>query len=364
MTPADRPALCTPVRPHPRLALVLVLLLVLGACTNGDGDDGADPGDPADAGEGTAGADADPRARAVAATVDLVLAATDRQAGTTADMAEAVDALCATPSPEALSAARDAWVDAVTARAAVRVHAVRSLGDRTSMAAMDWPRDDMGIASLLAGGEPVTAATLQGGAAGRRGLFALEEVLLGEGSDALADGEEARCGYADAVAGLVAAEAARLVDAVAEDALNLTGQATVSASTAGAVDQLVNQHATTADDLGDMWLPDGSADVTLRGPGAIADDWTGAIADALAEVYAADALGGPLDADLRDRLATATGALAEAAAGLDGSLDAVPAAERDAAVAAADEVRVLVRTEVVSALDVILTFSDNDGDSG
>lgn len=82
------------------------------------------------------------------------------------------------------------------------------------------------------------------------------------------------------------------------------------------------------------------------------------------DVYAAGRLGGLLPDKTGEAVRSSLDD-AEAALTAGGSeLPSTEAPARADVYAAADDARVAVRTDVVSALDVVLSFSDNDGDSG
>jgi hypothetical protein len=134
-------------------------------------------------------------------------------------------------------------------------------------------------------------------------------------------------------------------------------------TTEGALDELVNTQVNLLDDMVDGRLaPDGA---TVGGGPADHDATSAAAAfETLADVYAPDRLGAPLPDDTRTRVHTAIDGAVQALGSADAGLDELDASARDHIHEAADEVRIVVRTDVVSALDVVLGFSDNDGDSG
>ena len=336
-----------------RLLIGWAVALVLAACT------GSDPADvPSSATDGS------DRAAAVAAVVDdVVVPAHTTLAETTGALVDEVDVLCTSPSDAHLTAARDAWREAASARAAERMVAVGPAMDRSSKAELDWQADPERIAEVLEKGG-VTPEQVATGASGARGLLALEDLLFGEGANTLAEGGDERCAYAAAVATLAADEAQRLADELAAgDADTLAGRGGVAMTTEGALDELVNTQVNLLDDMVDGRLaPDGA---TVGGGPADHDAASAAAAfETLADVYAPDRLGAPLPDDTRTRVQTAIDGAVQALGSADAGLDELDARTRDHIHEAADEVRIVVRTDVVSALDVVLGFSDNDGDSG
>lgn len=307
------------------------------------------------------------RAAAVGATVDeVVVPAHARLADTTATLAEEVTSLCAQPSEEQLGAARDAWREAAAARAAERPVAVGPAMDRSSKAELDWQADPERVDELLAGDRPVTPDAVATTASGARGLSATELLLFGDGADALATAEgERRCRYAASASTLVAAEASRLRDELAEGAADtLAGRGGVAMTADGAIDELVNTQVNTLDDLVDGRLaPDAGAEPG-GGPAAAGLATARAQLATMAALYEPQRLGGALPEPTRDSVRAT---IEEAVAALDGDGDGLPTSEspeRAELYAAVDRARVAVRTDAVSALDVVLTFSDNDGDSG
>lgn len=339
------------------VAGVLLLSACGGAGSTADGDAADDASD---------GATAD-RKTAVAAVVDdVVVPAHTELADATATLADEVEALCAAPSTEQLSVARDAWWRAATARAAERPVAVGPAMDRSSKAELDWQADPERIDEALAGQDPVTPDDVSTGASGARGLLAAEHLLFGDGADALATADGARrCTYTASVATLAAGEARRLTEEFADGAADvLAGRGGVSMTTDGALNELVNTQVNTLDDLVDGRMAPDVAAEPGDGPADHETAMARATLDTVARLYEPRRLGGPLPDQTRD---TVRGAIADAVAALPDA-DAVAVAstspEPSAAHAAADAARVAVRTDVVSSLDVVLSFSDNDGDSG
>lgn len=347
--------------PLARAALAALLAVALAAC--GSPTDGASAVSGAPTPTPPTGPKAG-RAGAVDAVVDAVVVpahATFADAG--ASLRDAVVALCTAPTEAALSTARTAWTTTIAARSALEPVAVGAAADRASMAAVDWPVDAGAVQDLLGGGDPIDAQVLVSGPAGRRGLLAVEVLLFDDAASALGTGDPRRCDYAAAASTGVADEAERLVGGLsgaggeASYADRLRGDAAVSVSAAGALDELVNAQVMALDDLADVRLPaDGAEPASDRAAAA-----SEAALATLEAVYAADRLGAELPEPVHRRLLADLAAAREATGAVGGDADA---AGRDRAVAAVDAVRVGVRTDVVSALDVVLGFGDNDGDSG
>jgi predicted lipoprotein len=330
--------------------LVLLALAGLTACSGAAG--GGDP--------------AGDRGAAVAAVVDeVVVPAHADLAATTAGLAEQTEALCAEPSAEHLTATRDAWRAAMSSRAAERPVALGPAMERTSMAELDWLADPEGIAEVLAEGAAVTTETVGNGPAGGKGLLAVEHLLFGDGSDALADDDRVRCAYAQAATALVAREGQRLhAEFTGGTADRLAGRGAVRVTPDGVIGELVNEQVHVLDELTDNRLAADAAAETAEGPAGHGVAMTRAALGTIEQTYTPERLGGQLPDEIAERLTTS---LTAAAAVLDesrGALGDMPADTRDRLHRAVDRVRVAVRTDVVSALDVVLGFSDNDGDSG
>ncbi len=349
------------------LPTALVAALALTACSS-DGSSGADATPTATA---TADAATD-RAVAVVDFVASVVVPYQREAASTAaELEQAVVDLCAAPSADALDAARAAWSATDVARAAARMAGPGPTMDRTSVADIDWPTDATAVADLLGSDRDITVDTLASGSTSRRGLGAIEVLLFDGGSDALAEGGVAgrRCDYLTAAAAEVARATAEVLtlwidgdDAHAPFADVLTGRSSVGRSTQGALDEIVGAQVAEVETLIGMWL---GADATLEGPAGNGRAHLSAALGALEDTYdEMTALGPLLPTAQHESVRAAIRAAADAVQGTVGPLVALDESARTDLGAAVEAVEVVLRTDVVSALDVIVGFSDSDGDSG
>lgn len=349
--------------------LAALTAMALAAC--GGAADGADGADARATDLATASASGSApeggRAGAVDAVVDeVVVPAHAAFAAASAGLRDDVAALCGGPSEDALEAARAAWTATIDARSALEPVAVGPAADRASTSVIDWPVDVEAVGELLDTGDPINADVLASGPAGRRGLLAVEVLLFDDASAGLAAGDPQRCDYGAAATTAVAVEAERLVgelEGAGSDpsyADRLRGDGAVSVSTGGALDELVNAQVMTLEDLADVRLPsDGAGPASDRAAAS-----SKAALATLEELYAADRLGTELPDEVHRRLLDDLAAAREATAALGAEHGEDGAGARERAATAVDAVRVGVRTDVVSALDVVLGFGDNDGDSG
>jgi predicted lipoprotein len=315
---------------------------------------------------GCSGADgAGDRDAAVVAVVDeVVVPAHAELAETAGTLAEQTAALCSTPSEDQLTAAREAWRAAMSARAAERPVALGPAMERTSMAELDWLADPERIDEILAGDEPLDAGTVGNGPAGAKGLLAAEYLLFGPQADGLARGDDRRCAYAQHAAALVAEETDRLHTAFTNEvADDLAGRSDVSPIADAVIDELVNTQVHVLDDLSDTRLDPDLPPDEAEGPAQHNAAWTRAALETIAQTYDPARLGGQLPDEIGTDVDSAlTGAL-DTLEGVDTLAGSDPQV-RQQVHSATEDVRVAVRTDVVSALDVVLGFSDNDGDSG
>jgi predicted lipoprotein len=128
--------------------------------------------------------------------------------GSTAALKSSVDALCATPSPAALDAARAAFGKTIRAWSEVEIIRIGPVTEENRLERiLYWPdRKGIGLkqvqAAIAQQDVSVTeAAKLAGKSVAMQGLGALEFVLFGTGSDKLAEGDAFRCSYGTAISG-------------------------------------------------------------------------------------------------------------------------------------------------------------------
>ena len=128
--------------------------------------------------------------------------------------AEAMDALCRAPSPEALASARDAFAGLVTAFGRVEIYRFGpAREDNRFERLFFWPdRRSRGLRQVegVIAEEDETATdpeTLMDKSVAVQGLLALDVVLSGEGNETLMDAGGFRCRYGAAIAATIARNA-------------------------------------------------------------------------------------------------------------------------------------------------------------
>lgn len=135
----------------------------------------------------------------------------------TLQLSEAGKALCATPSRAALDAARESFGEAVDAWSRIEIIRFGPVTEQNRLErVLFWPdRKGTGLRQVqaaLAAKDPTAADAKQlaGKSVAMQGLGALEFVLFGTGSEALATGDPYRCSYGAAITGNLDAIAAEL----------------------------------------------------------------------------------------------------------------------------------------------------------
>jgi len=301
-------------------ALSLVLVVVLGGCNRGnDAPDG-----------GTA------RERAVTAIVDNVIAPSYQAVDvSSAALSQAVADLCAAPSIDTIAGARTATGAAWSAWEHTETFDVGPAVARRSNTYVAYRVAPGRVDVLLNGTPPADAdAARNRTASNQRGYGAIDHLLA---ADDPAQYPGARCVYLTALTDLVAEESAALADAWAGE-----GREEVLAMNASdVIDDLINMQVSFLEAT--VRTYDDGTDPTrseaLEIPGALVG---------MADVYTAGLDGLLTNALARTVHEEINAALARSVA------DAAPAIEA---------LRATIATEVVSALDVTVGFSENDGDS-
>ena len=310
----------------------------------------------------------------------------------TAAMADSVNALCAAPGGASLETARTAWRGARTAWITTEAFRFGPAMDRRSVSLVDWwPVSVERIDGVVTDGQPVTAETVrQFMPSTQRGMSAMEHLLFGDGSGALAGpGGAMRCGYLAALATVAHEEVdgvrrdwegdgespgyAGFFDGSASSSLHpREGEAEVVRSLVFMVRTIANMRLgatlgvdTQADPSA---IPSGEAGHSredlrhqLRG---ISEMYQGADGDP-------DALGishlvRQLSPEVDSRMAGAIEACRDAVEVFDDSLESAIASDPEVVRTVYDRFKELQRvlnTEVVSLLGVSVGFSDTDGDS-
>ena len=185
-----------------RLALAALvttgLTLAVPACSN---DDSGDEGRPSSTSKVTTGSAA---ATALAGVVDDVVApGYDALVGSLTAWTFEIGQLCAEPGTERLEEARDGWRASVRAYESTVAHDIGPAMDQRLMSDLAFAPRVASIDKLLAGDDPVDAATMADRGANVRGLYSAEHALFGDGSEQLATAAGARrCEYLSSVATL------------------------------------------------------------------------------------------------------------------------------------------------------------------
>jgi predicted lipoprotein len=137
--------------------------------------------------------------------------------GATAKLSEAGKALCATPTQAALDAARKSFGETVDAWSRIEIIRFGPVTEENRLErVLFWPdRKGTGLKQVqaaLAAKDPTAAdaTRLAGKSVAMQGLVALEFILYGTGSEALASGDAYRCSYGAAISGNLEAIAADL----------------------------------------------------------------------------------------------------------------------------------------------------------
>jgi hypothetical protein len=136
--------------------------------------------------------------------------------GKTEVIAEAMEALCASPEADRVATAKTAFNDVLAAWSFVEYARLGPVIEEKRLERFSFWPDPKGIGlrqvqELLAKKDVTAsdAATLRGKSVAMQGLQALEFVLFGTGSEALATGDDYRCAYGRAIA--------QNLDAIAEE---------------------------------------------------------------------------------------------------------------------------------------------------
>ncbi|MCB1257755.1 MAG: imelysin family protein [Microthrixaceae bacterium] len=380
------------------VAIVCTVVLVasaLGGCSKSDSGDS--PGS-SDSSKST-----DRIAALKSIANDVIVPGLAELSAATSKFANSVGEYCAAPTPDGLAAARQDWTAAADAWASTASYRFGPAAKLRSAAGISYPINMTKIDKMFsAGGDFVdTAPTVEsvaGLGADKRGLGAIEYLLFirpdGIGSPTVESANQ--CAFIVAAATNVDSAALALSDAWTKGSDQLThpgpyveqftkpGSASMYANQQEALDDVVNTMASAMATVGDMVLGAATgktgADPDPAGadPGPAQrklDDARGAIdsvrtiygpkGERLSGIVAAQTpkTGNDADKSFRSTLDAAVAAI-----------DKVPSpiaqmtpeqASTGALVDAFEQVnqaRVLLRTEVASALGVTIGFSDSDGD--
>jgi len=314
-------------------------------------------------------------------------------------LARSLDALCAAPSDERLTAARAAWSDArgVWKRASVfRGGPMETLN--TYPAVDFYPVSPTAVEALIAGADPITPDSLDAVGTNRRGLPGIEVVLFDGTRDAptllaaLRDGSgpSRRCQYLVAAGANVARITSAFVMAWEPAGggygrtLSTAGQGSSITTSRAAIDLLVNQVINTLDVLqvSRLSVANGSRNGGTPQPDQVESIPSGRsvtdLSDSLVglrEIYygahgARQGLGvgsmvaarnPSLDRSVRAEFDATARALAAITVPVQRAvIEQRPQVE--AAITELGRLKRLFKVDIANALGVTLSFTDNDGD--
>ncbi len=336
----------------------------------------------------TACGDSGPTQGDVAASLadHVVIPAMAEAATATATLHERTESFCAQPSDDTLASVRTAWS---AARRTWRHTESMSFGPRSTnriTSQIDHTSTDpTSVETLLSAGDiPDAAAVRTTLGAQTRGLGAIEYLLFGPGDPTLDDHCELLMAYTAAVAEAVAEVEQGWTegndgipayrDVFAGDTGSMTGRDAVAEAVEGSVFAL---RAMTTFGIGralGVTSPEPDPQAVLEGPaGKGAVDYTARIAG-ITDLYRGTAtqpgLGDlvavrsdEVNATIEGVLDDLPGLVAEVGSPFREGLVENPEAGQ-ALFDALDMLRISYETDVVSLLDVVIGFSDSDGDTG
>lgn len=333
----------------------------------------------------------------MASLTGLVIVPRYRQAAESmGELSDSVAALCSSLGAGALETARSNWRKAREAWMTTEAFRFGPAMDRRSVSLVDWwPVDIDGIDRTLDEGNPVTEETvLQFLPSTHRGMSAMEHLIFGAGSEALAapvasPESKVRCRYLESLAAVTHEEVAGIlgdlegegesagyagyIDGSAKLSLHpRDGEAEVVRSLVFLVRTISNMRLGAA--LGVDSEPDPAA-IPAGAAGHSTKDLERQLLS-ISEAYRGasgmpDALGighivAQLSPEVDGRMAAAIENTAEAIENVEGSLESAIANNPQSVRNVYDSFKELQRvlnTEVVSLLGVSVGFSDTDGDS-
>jgi predicted lipoprotein len=331
------------------LALVVTGALVAGSCSSGSGSE--------DGGDGVAAPVSTDRQAVVTEVVEQVVGPNLRAAADAADAAvRSVEGYCATPNPGALTVAIDAVDAGIAAYERLDPIDMGPIMVNRTDGQVTYPVDAERVEELIAQGPPTDVLTVnERTPSSARGLTTAEH-LLGR---LVAPGDDpSLCAYLVAITTNAADEIAEVVVDSFEGSRGntayfnrLTGAAADAHPPQDVLNIVVNMAMTVLDSDGKL-LADPS-DV----PEAAVRRAAASHLATLAEVWgtSSSGLGQLVNSELATRVSDELHAAFEAV-----DDESVPLTDALAAVEAA---RATIGTEVVSALDIVVGFSENDGDS-
>ena len=318
-------------------------------------------------------------------TDDVIVPSYEALASETAGLHDALNALCAAPSDDALNKAHDAWRGARAAWSRSEASGLGPLLDRRSTGLIAWAlTEPERIDSLLASDSAITEDFIRNNISStQRGLGGIEYVLF---ADAALTADPARCAYLTAAGKVAADESAALLDDWTMGGGSpyreyFTGQSSISLVSEQAVAEVVRTQVFLSRTIVDMRLAGalglrGDVDPTAipggAGLNALADLRNGVLG--MRDIYEGvgdegqgiSALIVPLSEDADERMRAGFVSSLAAIDAVDGPLREAAAASSPQALAVYEALMGLqdtLSTEVVSLLGVSVGFSDTDGDS-
>jgi predicted lipoprotein len=332
------------------LALVVTGALVAGSCSSG----GTGSGDGGDGGTAPESTD---RQAVVTQVVEQVVGPDLRAAADAADAAvRSVEDYCATPTPAGLAAAVDAVDGGIAAYERLDPIDMGPIMVNRTDGQVAYPVDAERVEELIAQGPPTDVLTVnERTPSSTRGLTTAEHLL---GRPVTPGDDPALCAYLVAITTNAADEIAEVVVDSFEGSRGntayfnrLTGAAADAHPPQDVLNIVVNMAMTVLDS--DAKLLADPSDV----PEAAVRRAAASHLATLAEVWgtSSSGLGQLVNGELATRVSDELHAAFEAV-----DDESVPLTDALAAVEAA---RATIGTEVVSALDIVVGFSENDGDS-
>ncbi|MFN7148892.1 MAG: imelysin family protein [Microthrixaceae bacterium] len=366
-------------RPIIVLLLAATLALVAASCSSAD-----------DSAPATTTVDRNSAVDVVAN--DVIVPGYEQLAGETAALAEALDALCATPDAPTFDAARTDWDRAQQAWASTAANRLGPIRWQRLTADIEYPVDADKVDALAAdGASPLTPEELDALGADVRGLNAVQQLLFG--TDDVTGLTPRACSYAAAAATLSATSSAELLtawtDGVDDEPAALVqmtepGDDSMWSDTTEVLEDLLNTSLSALTTVADMQLGPATGETTEAPEPAEADPGPAQRArqDAqatIASVQAAwgrpsgDGAGGfaalvppGVDDTMRTALSTALDQLDTVTVPIAQLDPADPDSPDMTALRTAYEqvviARTALRTEVASQLGLTVAFSDADGD--
>lgn len=368
-----------PRRPIALLLLSTALALVAASCSSDD-----------DAAPATTTIDRGSAIDVIAN--DVIVPGYEQLAGDTAALAQAVEAVCATPDAPTFDAARTAWDGAQQAWASTAAYRLGPIRWQRLTADIEYPVDADKVDALAADGTaPVTSAELDELGADVRGLNAVQQLLFG--IDDVAGLTPRACSYAAAAATLSATSAAELVTAWTDGAegepaaltqMTQPGDDSMWSDTTEVLEDLLNTSLSALTTVADMQLGPATGATTEAPEPTEADPGPAqrALQDAQATIASVQAVWGSPSGDGAGGFAALvpTGVDETVSTALAAALEqlgtvAVPIAQLDPADPDSGDLtalrdayeqavaaRTALRTEVASQLGLTVAFSDADGD--